>query len=98
LAFHPRDLVLEHELALLEALELQLIGVDVHGEPLDDLIEVTMLYAQLPQLLDVAKQLAIDIVFDFRHLRDPARSATVGALLGSVPGPPLRIRLPEAAV
>jgi hypothetical protein len=26
-----------------------------------------VLYAQLAQLLDVAEQLAVDIVFDFRH-------------------------------
>src|SRR5262249_25062480 len=49
-------------------LQLQLVGVDVHGEALDDLIQVTMLYAQLAQLFYVAEQLAIDIVFGFRHL------------------------------
>ncbi len=41
--------------------------MNVHGEPLDDLIEITMLYAKLAQLFDVAEQLAIDVVFDFRH-------------------------------
>jgi hypothetical protein len=37
-----------------------------------------MLYAQLSQLLDVAEQLAIDIVFDFRHRPGSPRSPIVG--------------------
>src|ERR1700758_4471116 len=67
LTFHARDLILEHQLALFEALQLQLIGMDIHREALDDFIEITMLDAQRAQLLDVAEQLAIDVVFDFRH-------------------------------
>jgi HAD superfamily hydrolase (TIGR01509 family) len=41
--------------------------MDVHGEPIDDLVEIPMFYAQRTQLFNVAEQLAIDIVFDFRH-------------------------------
>src|SRR5262249_30496386 len=62
LALEPRDLVFQHELALLQPLQLQLIGVDVHRQARDDVIEVAMLDAQLAQLLHIAKQLAIDVV------------------------------------
>src|SRR5580698_6675841 len=48
LKFH--DLILERELALLEPLELQLIDMDVHREARDDLVQVPVLDAQLPQL------------------------------------------------
>jgi 5'-nucleotidase len=41
-----------------------------------------MLYAQLTQLLYVAEQLAIDIVFDFRHRPGSPRSPIVGWLNG----------------
>jgi hypothetical protein len=56
--------------------------VDVHGQAIDDLVEITMLYAQLTQLLDVAEQLAIDIVFDFHHRPGSPRSPIVGWLNG----------------
>jgi hypothetical protein len=67
LAFEPGNLVFEQKFALLEALHLQLVDVHVHRQARDDLIEVTMLDAQLTQLFDVAKQLAIDVVLDFDH-------------------------------
>src|ERR1700720_1597884 len=67
LALQARDLILEHELALLQALHLQLIHVQIERQTGDDLIEITMFDAQLTQLLHVAEQLAVDVVFDFRH-------------------------------
>src|SRR5579862_9166998 len=70
LTLQARDLVLEHQLALLEAPQLQLIDVNVEREPRDHLIEVAMLDTQLPQLLEVAEQLSVDVVFDLRHNRD----------------------------
>src|SRR5580698_3887110 len=69
------DLVLQHELALLQAFELELIRMDVERETSDHLVQITMLNAQRPQFLYVAEQLAVDVVFDFRHgglrLRSP---------------------------
>ena len=56
------DLVLEHKLALLEAFELHLIDMDVHRQPGDDIVEVAVFDAQPPQLVDVAEQLAVDVV------------------------------------
>ena len=47
---------------------------DVHRQARDDLVEVAMLDAQLAQLLEVAEQLAVDVVFDFRHGRQDRRS------------------------
>ena len=69
LAFEPRDLVLEDQLALLEALQLQLIGLEVERQARDDLVEVAMRDAQLAQLFNVLEKLAIDVVliFDFAH-------------------------------
>src|SRR5688572_15111688 len=68
-ALETRDLILENEFAFLEALELQLIGLEVEREPGDDLIQIAVRYAQLPQLFHVLEKLAIYIVliFDFAH-------------------------------
>ena len=65
LALEPGDLVLEHQLALLQALELQLVGLEVERQARDDLVEVAVRDAQLPQLLDVLEELAIDVVLIF---------------------------------
>jgi len=67
LTFHPRDLILQHEFALLESLQLQLIGMDIERQACDHLIQVPMLNTERPQLFYVAEQLAVDVVFDFRH-------------------------------
>ena len=69
LALEPRDLVLEDQLALLEALELQLVGLEVERQARNDLVEVAMRDAQLTQLFNVLEKLAIDVVliFDFAH-------------------------------
>ena len=56
--------------------------MDIHREALDDLVEITMLYAQLTQLFDVAEQLTIDIVFDFSHRPGSPQSPIVGWLKG----------------
>src|SRR5450631_4439248 len=64
---HARDLVLQEQLALFQALHLNLIHVYVERQARNDLIQVAVLDAQLPQLLEVAKQLAVDIVLDLRH-------------------------------
>ena len=76
LAFQARDLVLQHQFAFLQPLHLQLVGVHVEREAHDDLIEVPMLDAQVPQLLEVAKQLAVDVVFGFRHRRRAGLAAS----------------------
>src|SRR5262245_48566275 len=65
LAFEARDLILEDELAFLEALELQLVGLEVERQPGDDFVEVAMRYAQLPQLFHVLEKLAVDVVLIF---------------------------------
>src|SRR5687767_14686913 len=69
LALEAGDLVLEHELALLEALDLQLIGLEIERQPGDDLVEVPMSDAQLAELFNVLEKLAIDVVliFDIAH-------------------------------
>src|SRR5690606_15089319 len=67
LALEARDLILQYELALLQPLQLQLVDVDVHRQPLDHLVEIAVLDAQLPQFFDVAEQFAIDVIFDFDH-------------------------------
>src|SRR5437660_551265 len=84
LALQARDLVLEHELALLQALQLQLIDVQIERQARDDLVEITMLDAQLTQFFHVAEQLAVDVVFDFRH-GGSARGSPVDGL-GSAGG------------
>ena len=71
LTFEPRDLVLEDQLALLEALELQLVGLEVERQARDDLVEIAMRDAQFAQLFNILEKLAIDVVliFDFAHRR-----------------------------
>ncbi len=63
LALELGDLVLEQQLALLEAPHLQLVGAHVHLQLRDHLVQVAVLNAQLSQFLDIAEQLAIDVVF-----------------------------------
>src|SRR5690349_11169792 len=69
LAFEPRDLVLEDQLALLEALQLQLVGLEIERQPRDDLVEIPVRDAQFAQLFHVLEKLAIDVVliFDIAH-------------------------------
>src|SRR5690606_9228978 len=62
LAFQSGDLVFQHQLALLQAAHLHLIDMDIHVQPRDDLVQVAMLDAQLAQFLDIAEQLAINVV------------------------------------
>src|SRR4051794_15186084 len=69
LAFEARDLVLQHQLAFLQPLHLQLVGIHVERQAHDYLIEIPMLDAQVAQLLEVPEKLAIDVVFGFRHRR-----------------------------
>src|SRR5690348_3217955 len=70
-ALEARDLILEDEFAFLEALELQLIGLEVERQPRDDFVEIAVRYAQFPQLFHVLEKLAIDVVlvFDIAHRR-----------------------------
>src|SRR5437762_877820 len=49
-ALQPRDLVLEHQLAFLEPLDLELVERPLIRQPRDDRIEITMLAAQFVQL------------------------------------------------
>lgn len=51
LRFEPGDRILEQQLALLHALELQLIAVRVDGQAFDRGVEVAVLDPQLDQLL-----------------------------------------------
>src|SRR5690349_11351061 len=71
LALEPRYLILEHELALLEALDLQLVGLEVERQARDDLVQIAVGDSQFPQLFNVLEKLAIDVVliFDFAHRR-----------------------------
>src|SRR5258706_569452 len=55
LAFEQQDLVLERQLAFLQTLELQLVDVEIQRQARDDLVQVTMFNAQVPQLLHVAE-------------------------------------------
>ena len=57
------------QFALLEPLQLQLIDVHVHGEPVNDIVKIAMRDPQGTQFLDVAEQFAIDVVFVIRHSR-----------------------------
>src|SRR5580658_93334 len=84
LALELHDQVLEHQLALLETFELQLIDMDIHRQARDDLIQIAMFDAQLPQFLNVAEQVAVDVVFLIAHSFD--RPVTVGRL-APLPGP-----------
>ena len=57
----------------------------IEGQPRDDLIQIAVLDAQLPQLLEVAKQLAVDVILDLRHGgygRGLARETAAGNGLG----------------
>ena len=58
LALEPRDLVLEHQLALLEAPHLHLVDVEVELQAMNHVVEVTVLDAQLAQPLQVLERLA----------------------------------------
>ena len=68
LALLAFDLVLEHQFAFLQALDLDLVDVDVHGEPGDHLVQVAVLDAELAQFFHVAEKLAVDVVFLFVFL------------------------------
>src|SRR5262245_30655204 len=63
LALEPHDLVLEHQLALLEAPQLQLVDVDVEREPADHVVEVAVLDPELAQALHAREQLGVDLFF-----------------------------------
>jgi hypothetical protein len=65
LALQPRDLILEHEFAAFETLHLQFVDFEIHGEARNDVIEITVLNAQLAQALDVLEQIGIDVAFFF---------------------------------
>src|ERR1700722_9065361 len=78
LAFELHDQILEHQLAFLEAFELQLIDMNIHRQALDDLVQVAMFDTQLPQFLDIAEQVAVDVVFLIAHSFD--RPVTLGRL------------------
>jgi hypothetical protein len=41
--------------------------MDIERQTSDHLVQITMLNAQRPQFLYVAEQLAVNVVFDFRH-------------------------------
>ena len=53
LTLESRDLILEHQLAPLESFHLQLVHLEIHAESGNDVVEIAMLDAQLPQTLDV---------------------------------------------
>jgi hypothetical protein len=67
LALESGDLILEQQFALLEALHLQLVDSEIHAQPGNDVIEITMLDAQLPQALYVLEQIGIDVAFVVAH-------------------------------
>src|SRR5262245_55035122 len=77
LAFEPSDLVLEHELAFLQALYLQLIGLEVERQARNDLVEVPVRDPQLSQLFNILEKLTIDVVLIFDIVAH--RSSTRGA-------------------
>src|SRR5687767_8482723 len=79
LALEASDLILEDELALLEALELELVGLEVERQACDDFIQIAVRYAQFPQLFHILEKLAIDVVliFDFAHRLAVGRSTRV---------------------
>ena len=61
-ALELRDHVLEHQFALLEPLQHELVYVRVRHQPRDDLIEVPMLHAQLLEPLHVPEDLSFYFV------------------------------------
>src|SRR6185437_14732148 len=67
LAFEACDLVLEGQLALLQAFQLQLVDMQIERESRDDLVEVAVLDAQVAQFLHAPEKLAVDVVFGVRH-------------------------------
>src|SRR5690606_15274431 len=58
LAFEPQDLILEKQLALLQALDLQLVERAVPGDLRDHIIQVAMLNAQVLQTLQQSVDVA----------------------------------------
>jgi hypothetical protein len=60
-------LIFEHELAPLEAFHLQFVDFEIHGEARNDVIEIPVLDAQLPQALDVLEQIGVDVAFFVAH-------------------------------
>src|SRR6188508_1080961 len=81
LALEPSDLVLEDQLALLETLQLQLVGLEVERQARDDLVEIAVRDAEFAQLFHVLEKLAIDVVliFDFAHRRGSDRRWVTGS-------------------
>src|SRR5262245_56318383 len=69
LALQACDLILQHQLAFLEASQLHFVDVQVHLQPVDDIVQVTMLDAQLPQPLQPSERLGLDLVLRFGHRR-----------------------------
>src|SRR5262245_18090857 len=67
LALEPRDLILQHQLAFLQAPQLHFVDVQVHLQPVDDVIQVAMLDTQLPQALQPSERLGLDLVLRFGH-------------------------------
>src|SRR5918993_6133627 len=61
-ALELRDHVFEHQLALLEPLQHELIHVWIANEPGDDLVEVSVLYTQLLEPLHVPEGLSFYFV------------------------------------
>jgi hypothetical protein len=60
LALEPGDLVLEQELAALQALQLELVVDELVAEPLDDVVEIAVLDLELQDAL--LKHRALDLV------------------------------------
>src|SRR5688572_21815492 len=67
LALQPRDLVLQHQFAFFQAPQLHFVDVQVHLQPVDDVVQVAMLDAQLPQPLQSPERLGLDLVLRFGH-------------------------------
>src|SRR5260370_42571050 len=63
LALQPRNLILEQELAPLEAFHLQFIDFEIHGEAGNDVIEIAGLDGQRPQALDVFEPIGFYVAF-----------------------------------
>ena len=57
LAFQPGDLILEHQFAFLHAPQLHFVHIEVHLQAVDDIIEIAMLDAQLPQPFEAPESL-----------------------------------------
>src|SRR6266403_2633659 len=87
LTLEPRDLVLEHQLALLQAFHLQFIDLEVHAEAGNDVVERAMLDTELAQAFDVLEQVGIYVVFFFGHVLIRSRH-TGTTQSGSLRDPP----------